>query len=206
MAWVATVIALGSIYLQYEGGQKAAQGQRDLGNANNQYYQELANDTEAQIGTGFATARRQVGYNTQAANKNITALTANAARDTATIERASRKTAGSQTAAFAANGVELGSATAEDVARDSFDAAALDKLAIRYNTDNKIGIIAQAANQKNWELMTQADLQAQNLKRQAANYRRAGKYGVQAANINADTTLLGSYAGIGNSIYNYVRG
>lgn len=201
-----TIIATIATGAQIIGGQAQANAQKDAGTANKAYYDELANMSEGQIGSTYDTARRQIGYNKGTATRNITSLNANAARDTATIEKASKATAGSQKAAFAASGVELGSATAEDVARNSFDAAALDKLAIRYNTDNKIGTIAREANIKDWEIMTQADLNAENLKRQAKNYRLAGQYGVTAAGIQANNTLLSTAGTVLNNAYTYLKG
>lgn len=205
-AAVLPFLAIASVGVQVAGGIQAAQAQAQQGRNNKDYYYELADINEEQADEQRGVAERQVAYNTKVANSNITSLNANASRDTMTIERASRQVSGAQTAAGAASGVEAGSATAEDIARDTFDKASLDKMAIRYNTDNKIGNIALTSNINSWETMNQADLNARNLRRQAKAYRRAGDLGVSAGNINANTTLLTTAGTALSSAYSYAKG
>lgn len=143
---ISAAAMVASTGLSIYSGIQSANGQRAAGAANQKYYYYLAGLSEEEA----AKAQEQ------------------SARDQTTIDIASKGVRSSQRAVMAANGVGGGSVTAEDLLRDTFNTAELDKMAVRYNADS-------ISNSKYAE---------------AKGYRMAGANTLQAANINADTTLL----------------
>ncbi|CAK0756654.1 conserved hypothetical protein [Gammaproteobacteria bacterium] len=145
--------------LSVYGGLQAADNTRKAAEANKKYYYSLADTSE------------------QGAKQDIVS----GMRDQNTIALSEKSVEASQRAAMAAAGVGSGSVTAEDIIKETFNKAELDKMTVRYN----------------------ANMSALAKKQQAGQYRMAGDNAIQAGNINADTTLLTSATGVANNWINF---
>lgn len=140
-------------------GLEAAKGQKEIAKSNKAYYYYLASLSDKEAGMALTQG----------------------ARDQNTISVAERGVESSQRAIMAANGVGAGSVTAEDLIKNTFNQAELDKMAVRYN----------------------ANVTAWNKKNEASSYRMAGNNAVTAGNINADTTLLTTASSVADKWINY---
>ena len=95
----------------------------------------------------------------------------------------------SQKAALAANGVDLGSVSAQDIVVDTSNMSTRDENAIRYNADSKAWSLQEDAKYKNWALHVEAD-----------NTRFAGKQAKRQANTQAAISLVGSALSIAGGL------
>jgi len=97
--------------------------------------------------------------------------------------------ASAQRAAMVANGIDLSSVTASDLASETMSKAKLDELSIRYNADINSWSAKEEGKYKRWAGHTQA-----------SQLRFAGKQAKASGQMGAFTTLLGgaaSMAGMG---------
>jgi hypothetical protein len=155
--------------MQLLGGGVQAWGANMEGRNKERYYQHLADQNEGQA---LATERT--------AETQETLIQDQAARDVHMVRQRGRQIAASQRVALAANGIGGGSATAEDLARDSLSREELDEMAIRYSAD-----------MKSWETRNQGRAEAWDLRNQAHFNRVAGKQARIAGTINTWSSLLG---------------
>lgn len=167
---------------QLVGSVQQAKAQREAGQAQKQYYDFLASNSETQAGMVLDSAQKEANFTQD-----------QAARDAKQVQNAGKQVTAAQTAGMAGNGI-VGGATAEDVIKDSFDKAKLDELTVRYNADLK-----------NWENKNASEFQAWDLKNQAAGYRRAGQNAVTAGGINSAATLLGGAASVGGGLASWYK-
>jgi hypothetical protein len=170
-----------SIGLQGLGAAKSISGAYEEADAKSKYYGYLAGQTEQQIGI--------------LNNSNLTEqklVQDQAARDSKRLNNEGKKVAASQNAGMAANGIALNSATAEDVAVDSFDREKMDELAVRYSAD-----------MKNWDLENQRKIKTWDLKNQAYQYRLSGRMAEDAGRTNATTSLLNGATSVAGTWLNY---
>lgn len=107
--------------------------------------------------------------------------------------RAKKQFLGAQRAAGAAAGVS--GATAEDLARDTEDKAALDEMAIRFNADSSSD-----------EVLRQAGLTAFNQRSEADGYRMSADEAKRAGKINYLTTLIGGASSVAGTMAMAGRG
>jgi len=93
--------------------------------------------------------------------------------------------ASTQRAAMVANGMDLSSVTAQDIASDSMSKAKLDEISMRYNADVKSWSIMEDSKYKRWSANVQAD-----------QYGYAGKSAKKAGKMEAFNTLLSTAASV----------
>jgi hypothetical protein len=137
-------------------------------NSENQYYQYLATENEKQAGAVMQTASTQKGLVYDAAG-----------RDTLNVRNQLKAITASQKTGLAASNISLASVTAEDIARDTFNAGNKDEAAIRYNADMQA-----------YQIMNNAQQTKYNLLAQAKGYRQAGENKQTAGYLNAFAGLL----------------
>jgi len=164
-----TVITMGATAA---AGGMTAYGQYKQGAATNKYLKAVANINEEQ---GRLEVKR--------GEKQSTLI-----QDAAKFDAKKQKTGAASVAASAravqvANGIDLSSVTAEDLATDTINKSRLDELAIRYNADVSSWNVTEDAKYKKWTL----DQEAENKRAEGRNAKAAGKRG-------AFTTLLGTAA------------
>lgn len=164
-----------SVAMAVSGGM-SAYGQYQEGVATNKYYQSLA---DASIKKGEAD------YKTGVKQSELIQTSAKSQDKAQKLQAA--EAASAQRAALAANGVDLSSVTAQDIASDTFSKAKMDELNLKYNAD-----------MKSWQAMEQARQSVWSSKIQADQYRVAGKNAKQAGKLKAFTTLVGTAASIGS--------
>jgi len=146
--------------------------QYQQGVATNNYYKSVAQQQEQQAKLDYARGEKQAELDTiqaKYAGKNQA--------------EKSTMVSSSQRAAMVANGVDLSSVTAEDVASDSWSKAETDEMAIRYNADIN-----------NWSTMEDAKYKRWAGQVNAANSKQAGKNAMNQAYVNMGSTLLSSAA------------
>lgn len=158
--------AAGSTVSGLFGAYGAVQG----GYAKQDYYNSLAGTQDDNASEVLRTA-----------DTNVTRVQDVAAQEGKTVHQQGKMVEGAQKVSMAANGVGAGSASAEDVARDSFNKEKLDELAIRYNADLKSN-----------DIRNQAKFKADDLRKQAAMSRTAGKNAVTSGWESGIGSLLGS--------------
>lgn len=180
----ATALMVLGTGVQLYGAISGSQAQRDSGAAKQKYYEYLAKTNEAQAGAVE-----------QASQKEQELVQDQAMRESKTLRDKGQQFDSAQRAAQAANGIDLGSATAEDVARDTFTKEELDQAAIRYGADLK-----------SWESQNQAKFKGWDLRNQASQYRVAGDMARRGADIEANATLLGSAGSIAGQWAGYKIG
>lgn len=156
-------------------GGTQAYSQYQQGVATNKYYQSLADASEKRGEAAYKTGLKQ----------------SQLIQDAAKVENKSQElkaaeTASSQRAALAANGIDLSSVTAQDIASDTFSKAKMDELNLRYNADMKSWQAIEEGNQALW-----------SSKIEAGQYRAAGKSAKKTGAINAFSTLAGTAVSIG---------
>jgi len=156
------------------GSVLGAYGAYQQGTSQNKYYQFLAKQSEKQAVEVKQAAKEEVGVIQDVAASQVSQ-----------VGEAVDKTLASQKVGLAASGISLSSGTAEDVARDTFDAGLKDEAAIRYNADISA-----------WQTTKQAKATSRNLRRQAQAYRKSGAAAKSAGTVNAFSTLLG---GVGSA-------
>lgn len=170
MSWVAVAIGFTAA-----AGVSQAYGQYQQGKTQKQYYDYLAE-----------TSRMQGEYQKKMGMKQSQLL-----QDQAKAEGKKQKTEAAQIlsmqrAALAANGIDLSSVSAMDLASDSISKARADELALRFNS---------AA--KSWSIETDATYQKWSKDTEASGYSMAGKQAKRAGKQQAFTTLLGTAASVG---------
>ncbi len=121
-----------------------ARAQRAQGEARQGYFEFLAQQAEGQSRLALIRGAQQ-----------SRAIQDAAARDFSRFKRNIKRTKGAQTAAIAAAGIS-GSATAEDIARDTAEVERLDELAIRFNADSQSDEVLQTAKLRSVEFQSQA--------------------------------------------------
>lgn len=95
-----------------------------------------------------------------------------------------------QTTGMIAQGIELGSVTAEDIANDTLNKYKLDEMAIRYNADLKAYEAKRAAIIQSWELYGEA-----------ASMGLSGQMMSSATRLQAQSSLIGGAAQTANNAY-----
>ena len=111
--------------------------------------------------------------------KNVQMAVDEGAQTLSQQRRDASRVRGSQKAAMAAAGIGGGSATAEDIAMDTFNSENLDEMAIRYNSDLKA-----------WNARNEAKFDAYNKRVEAIKYGAAAKRARKAGNLKMVTSLL----------------
>lgn len=170
-----------AIGLQTAGAVSGAASAREQGVAQKNYYYYLAKQNEV-----------QADQTLKAGNEQTSLIQDQGAFETGQLRKNERQTMGAQRAAAAASGIGAGSATLEDIARDTMTKADLDAAAIRYNADAK-----------SWETQTTARNTAASLRAGATGYRYAGDNAITAGNINANASLLGGATSVANTWANW---
>lgn len=183
--------------LQIASGVVQARSNIAEGNAQNAYYQYMAQQNENQAALTERTAQAQSRIIQDVTKEKGKALAGEGAR-----LRASQK------AALASSGVT--GITAEDITKDTLNTQLLDELSLRYNADVQ-----------SYETLEGAKNNAYGLRSQATGFRGAGEMAKKAGRRNAFATLLGTAASVFNPfasslfkpkpwsparIENYVRG
>ncbi len=165
---------------QAAGGLFAAYGANEEGKAQKRYYDYMAAQDEQAAVRTIQQGEVQSGL---FQDKGLD--------ETKIFKDKTAQTFGAQDAASAASGV-AGSVTAQDVARDSFDRAKMDELAIRYNADSG-----------SWAAKTEAANKAWELRQSAAGKKAAGKNARYAGKMNAISSLLGSAGQVAGGLSKY---
>ncbi len=153
------------------GGMKAASQYKE-GVAANKYYDYLARQSEAQGEAIFKAGQKQSELIQESAKFKGKSQAVREAQ-----------VAGAQKAALAAQGVDLSSVTAQDLASDTMSKARLDELAIRYSADVQSWSTTEDARFKRWTAFQQAD-----------QYEMAGDMKRKAGGRKAFGTLIGTAA------------
>lgn len=202
--WAAIPAVIG-VGTSIAGGVMQAGAQRDQAERQNDYYQHIADTTEKQAELLESVSERQLGYLKSTNDRQVKYVQDEAAFNTKILRKSLNKTIGSQRAGMAANNIDAGSATAEDIMLDTLKNEQLDELMIRYNADVKAYEMNYATEVKTWELKTKTAMQSWDLYNQAAQYRMAGENGIQAGNTNSFATLLGTAGSVANNTYDFMR-
>lgn len=168
MCWMA---AIPYVVSAVAGGMQAY-GQYKQGVAQQKYYNYVADAAEAEGELAYKRGEKQ----------------SDLIQDSASFQGKRQKIeaaqiASSQRAALAANGIDLSSVTASDLATETMSKSRLDELAIRYNADINTWNTMEDAKYKRWSGQFQA-----------AGNRFAGKSAKRAGQMQAMTTLLGTAA------------
>jgi hypothetical protein len=166
---------------QAAGAAQKAVGAANAGKTQQSYYNYLATQNEVQAQDVAKTSDQNVGIVSDAAG----VAQQNLSRTAATVE-------GTQKAAEAANGVYSGSGSAEAVARDTANKAALDRAAISQN-----------AFLQSQQIATASTNQQKALRAQAQGFVQSGLNARTAGNINAETSLLDSATSVAGSWYKW---
>jgi len=106
-----------------------------------------------------------------------------------TLQRRVAETIGQQKVALA-NGVGVGSRSAQDIISDTLTKGQLDEMALRMN-----------AQMKTKNAVIQGEMGAMNYGAQAAGYGIAGKNAVAASRMGAFSSLIGGAGSVANSWY-----
>lgn len=176
-----TIIAGTALALQAYSAYSSSQAANEAGQSQQNYYNYLADNNDKQA------------KDTEAQGVQIATVTQDqAARDTKTLRNEVHKVEGTQKATMAANGVGLDSATAEDIAGDTFDRAKMDELAVRYNAD-----------MRSWDAQETAKQNAYQLRVQARGYRMGGANAATAGRVAATTSLLGGATSMAGTTFNW---
>ena len=160
--------------LMVVSGAYQAYSQYQQGSAQKKYY-----DAQADANT------RQGEEIEKAANKQSGLIQDKAARDMARQKTQAQALSSSQRAALAANGIDLSSVTALDIASDTIAKSKMDEMALRFNSDVQSWQVTEDAKYKNWALQTQAE-----------QMRGAGRMAKQAGKQQAVGTLLSTAASV----------
>jgi len=171
-------------------GVYTAVNQYQAGKADNKYYQYLAGQSEEEAKAKKEYAKKQGEAIVSTAEKQSHLIQESAGEDFKTLKKDEAQVLSSQRAALAANGIDLSSVTAQDIASDTLSKAKLDEINIRYNADVKSWETKEEANYKKWALESGADIDAWNLRTRADQYRYAGKSALQTGKTQAFGTLL----------------
>jgi hypothetical protein len=156
-----------AIPLMIAGTASSAYGSYQEGLAQSGYYKYLANNSRMKAALVQNQAKQEMTFaEDQGARESQIAL-----RNTKQVE-------GAQTVAAAEN-VGGGSVTSADIARDTFDKAHLDQMAIKYNADVKA-----------WRAQNQGNLEAWNLNNEAQGYDFAARNAKITGKRNAFNSLL----------------
>lgn len=170
MGAAALPVAVG---MQVAGTAYGAYSAEQAGIAQQGYYSYLASQSRSEADLTDAAGVRQAHGIQDAAFRNYSQL-----------KRGQAQLTGAQVAAEAATG-SGGSATAEDIARDSAHKGLLDEMAIRYNADTQAD-----------ETLRQAGLTSFNLRSQADSYDIAGTQARLTAKRQEFATILGGAASV----------
>lgn len=162
-------------------GVYAASSQRQIGAAQQNYYNYLASSANVQALEVERTGQQQVGLIQDAA-----------ARDASSLSRSAKGLEGRQKTVQAASGVPLSSVTSEDISRDTMTKEDLDQAALKFNADTRA-----------WETLSSSKATGRGLREQATQFRYAGSNARTAANIQANTSLLGAATNIADSWYKW---
>jgi len=171
-------LAAVSAGLQIYSGIQQSHAIRAEGDAANSYYQYNAKVAEQNAilaeRTGVAQSR--------------------AIQDTQSVEGRRLKMSNtefrsSQIAALAASGISLSSVTAGDIERSTISKQQLDESLLRHGADVR-----------SWEAITQGQNQGYANRVNAAGYRASGAQAKYASQLNARSTLIGSFVGAGTSL------
>lgn len=169
--------------LPFIGAGMAAYGANYEGRAKRKYYEYLA-----------AGSEQQAALVEKAGEEQASLFQDEAARATKAVKQEGDKTLATQKTVMATNGVGPGSATAEDLTRDTISKEKLDEMAIRYSADSKAYATKKAAA-----------FQAADLRNQADQYRRAGKNAFDEGILGTYTSLLSGASSVASN-YGRSRG
>ena len=177
----APMLALGvGLGVQAIGGIYSAQQANQAGKSQQAYYNYVAAQNRAQ-----AEAVRK------AADKQSIFIQDSAAIENAQLGRSAAQLASTQKASLTANGVDLSSGTAADIAADTHDKRKLDEIMIRRNADLK-----------SYSAITQGDFDAKDLENQSQLNIMAGQNARKAGKVAAVSTLIGTAGQVAGGYYN----
>jgi hypothetical protein len=165
-----------AIAIQAGGAVSSAYGSYTQGLAQKNYYDYLAGQSERTAGL----VRRQGEQAVTMAQDYGLSQTKELKRDVAQVE-------GAQAVGAGAN-VGPGSVTTADIAKDTFNKAKLDELAIKYNAD-----------MESWKATNDAAMKAYELEQEAAGYRLVGKAAKKAGKWGAFNDLLSGAGQVANT-------
>jgi hypothetical protein len=181
MCVAAPVLFATSMALTAYSGYRQAQAQREAGNAQNNYYDALAQ-----------TSQMEGQYALKMGQKQSELIQDQAKMQGKELAQSQAQLSSSQKARMAAMGMDPSSVTAGDIVSSTYDSQKLDELMLRYNAD-----------MKSWNTMTQASYDKWRSDAQAEQYLYAGDYAKRAGRINARNTLLGTAVSMAGSALTY---
>ncbi|NJO00346.1 MAG: hypothetical protein HC880_00520 [Bacteroidia bacterium] len=164
----APILTVAAVGLQVAAGAYNAYNENENAKAQQQYYNHLAAQNEAQGRFEINRGNVQSKAIQDVAKEQGKQFQSDAARQNS-----------SQRAQLAAQGIT--GVTAEDISNDSFNRQKLDELSLRYNADVK-----------SYEVLTDAQYKKYALDSQASQYRFAGEQARAAGKRNVFQTLLGT--------------
>lgn len=157
----------------------SAIGAIQQGEAQQRYYNAVAEQNEEQARIAQQTAARQSAY-----------IQDQASRESSKVSEQGKQLAGAQKVAWAGSGLNSASSSAEDIALDTQTKVERDQMAIRYNADKN-----------SYETTEQGKYESWALKEQAKQGRVAGQMARQAGYINATSSLLSGATSAANTWY-----
>lgn len=169
--------------LQVAGGLQQSQGYLEQGAREQAYYNYMASISEKTAGEVLKRGDQQ-----------STMIQDVALQSQEELDRQSKQLAGRQKTVLAASGVWGNSRTAQDIARDTASQEDRDAAALRYNADVS-----------SWQTMTAAKDQALALRRQAVGYRMGGDNAVEAARINAQSSIINTATNVAGTYVNWTQ-
>jgi hypothetical protein len=176
-----------SAYGSYAGGKSQADYYKAMAEANNTRA-FLINRT---LGQNIELTKRTEDY-------NIAATTMDASQQNKQLMTGVAKLKGTQKSTSAAMGVGGGSVTQADILTSTLDAAKMDEIAIRYNSDAKVAGITNEANNRIWGFENDAANEIYGLNVQNYEYGLAGKNAMAAGEINAAGSILSGAQSMAN--------
>lgn len=167
--------------LQLAGTAFQYKQQKEMGKAQERYYNYLAGQADKNAGVTLKRGEQQV-----------TSIQDAGAAETTNYRRSASKLVGDQRAAYGASGISSDSVTAENIARDTAKSMSIDQDAIRYDADSK-----------SYQAKVASEDQARALRDQAQQLRFAAKNSRQAGNINAMTSLINGASSVAGTYASY---
>lgn len=174
-----SLLGVGSLATQAVSGGYSAYQAATAGYAKSDYYKFIAKQAdqmaEAVTGQGELTAGLAQKQGAIQAKQ---------------VDSQGKQILGKQVAAFAANGVDGGSVSAQDVAQDSINKTNQDQDTIKYNAD-----------QASFQARTNAEMQSMQYKSKANMDRISAGNAEAEGNTNAINSILGTATSVASSWY-----
>jgi hypothetical protein len=163
------------------GGIMSYMGQKEGGEAQRRMYEDMAANDEKSAALALEQGQRAASISQD-----------QGARETKDLKDQVARFEGAQKAGMAANGITGSSVTAQDIAKDTANKAAMDEAAIRYNAD-----------MRTWESNNQAQIEEWQLRERAKQQRTAGYNAETAGRMGGFASLLGGAGSVGMGAANF---